>query len=284
MDLFDWKGFLLLAAIFVPLERLLAMHPEQKLLRRGWSNDLVYVVVNALLIKAGGVALFVGAVVLTEGWVPESLRTALSGQPVWLQFLQVLLVADVGFYLVHRLFHKVPWLWRFHAVHHSIEELDWLAAHRVHPVDQLLTKSASFLPCILLGYSEVAIGAYVLVYHWHSILLHANIRLPFGPLRWLVASPEFHHWHHSDHREAYDKNFAGQLAFLDVLFGTAHMTHGTTPTKYGCSDRVPPTYLAQLAYPFRRWFAPKRGRRNAQAHAPATAATMTSVPVAAERS
>lgn len=268
MDLFDWKGLLLLAVIFVPLERLLALHPEQKLLRRGLSNDLVYVVVNALVIKAGTIALFVAAVLVTEGWVPEALRTALSAQPAWLQFVQVLIIADIGFYLVHRLFHKVPWLWKFHAVHHSIEELDWLAAHRVHPVDQLLTKGASFVPCIVLGYSEAAIGAYVLVYHWHSILLHANIRIPFGPMRWLVASPEFHHWHHSDHREAYNKNFAGQLAVLDVVFGTAHMTHGTVPTKYGCSDRVPPTYLRQLAYPFRQWFGPKRKLRKTTAYGP----------------
>lgn len=253
MDWFDWKGFLLLAIIFVPLERLLAMHPEQALFRRGWLNDLIYVLVNGGLIKIGAAVIIVVGIILARAVVPQSFREAVGAQPYWLQVLQVLVIADLGFYFVHRMFHSVPWLWKFHAVHHSIDELDWLAAHRVHPVDQILTKSGSLLPCFALGYSEVALATFAMLYHWHSILLHANLRINFGPLRWLIASPEFHHWHHSDHRDAYDKNFAGQFAFLDVLFGTAHMTKGETPSKYGCSDPVPRTYWRQLAYPFRQW-------------------------------
>lgn len=252
MDFIDWKSFLLLLIIFVPLERLLAMNPEQALFRRGWWNDLVYVLVNGWLIKFGMVGMAVAGIVVTQALVPQSWRDAVAAQPYWFQTLQVLIIADVGFYLVHRAFHAVPWLWKFHAVHHSIEELDWLAAHRIHPVDQILTKSASLIPCFALGYSEVALAAFAVIFYWHAILLHANVRVDFGPLRWLIASPEFHHWHHSDHREAYDKNFAGQLAVLDVVFGTAHMPRGRTPTKYGCSDPVPPTYWQQLLYPFRQ--------------------------------
>lgn len=253
MELFDWKSFLLLVIIFVPLERLLAMHPEQAVFRRGWCNDLVYVLVNGWLIKVGVIGVVVGGIVLTEAVVPDAWRGAVASQPYWLQTVQVLVIADVGFYLVHRSFHAIPWLWKFHAVHHSIEELDWLAAHRVHPVDQILTKSASLIPCFALGYSEVALAAFAVIYHWQSILLHSNVRLNFGPLRWLIASPEFHHWHHSDHREAYDKNFAGQFAILDLVFGTAHMTRGQRPTKYGCTDPVPHVYWQQLLYPFRQW-------------------------------
>ena len=253
MDWFDWKGFLLLAVIFIPLERLLAMHPEQALFRRGWRNDLIYVLFNGGLIKFGAAAVIVVGIIFAQAIVPQPFREAVGAQPYWLQVLQVLVIADLGFYLVHRMFHSVPWLWKFHAVHHSIDELDWLAAHRVHPIDQILTKSGSLLPCFALGYSEVALATFAMLYHWHSILLHANLRINFGPLRWLIASPEFHHWHHSDHREAYDKNFAGQFAFLDVLFGTAHMTKDETPSKYGCSDPVPRTYWRQLAYPLRQW-------------------------------
>jgi sterol desaturase/sphingolipid hydroxylase (fatty acid hydroxylase superfamily) len=259
MDLFDWKAFLLLLIVFVPLERLLPMHPGQELFRRGWLNDLIYVIVNGWLIKLGLVTLLVISILVSRAILPQSWRDAVGAQPYWLQTLEVLVIADVGFYLVHRLFHAVPWLWQFHAVHHSIEELDWLAAHRVHPIDQILTKSASLIPCFALGYSEVALAAFAVIYHWHSILLHANVRMNLGPLRWLIASPEFHHWHHSDHREAYDKNFAGQFAFLDVVFGTAHMTRGQEPTKYGCSDPVPRTYWQQLLYPFRQW-RPKKVR------------------------
>jgi sterol desaturase/sphingolipid hydroxylase (fatty acid hydroxylase superfamily) len=253
MPLVDWTYLLILVLVFLPLERLLPMHPGQRVLRRDWLNDTVYLLVNGWIIKAGAVALILVGVGLLQLIVPEGLVEAVRSQPIWLQALQVLLIADLGFYLIHRLFHTVPWLWRFHAVHHSIEEMDWLAAHRVHPVDQILTKAGPLVPCFVLGYSEAALGLYAVLYQWHSVLLHANVRLHFGPLRWLVASPEFHHWHHSDHREAYNRNFAGQLALLDVLFRTAYLTRGRAPTRYGCSDPVPRTYGGQLLYPFRRW-------------------------------
>jgi sterol desaturase/sphingolipid hydroxylase (fatty acid hydroxylase superfamily) len=248
----DLKRLLLLIAVFVPAERLLALRHGQKLFRRGWGNDLVYYIVNAPIIGFGLAVIIVCTIIAAEWAVPASFRSAVAGQPYWLQTTEVILLADVGFYIAHLGFHKIPWLWRFHAVHHSIEELDWLAAHRVHPIDQIITKGVSLLPVFALGFSEMAIVTFGLIYGWHSILLHSNIKVSFGPLRWVLASPEFHHWHHANHREAYDKNFAGQLAMLDVVFGTAHMPEGRMPTQYGTDDPVPHTYLAQLIYPFRR--------------------------------
>ena len=190
MDLFDWKAFLLLLIIFLPLERLLPMHPEQTVFRRGCWNDLIYVVANNWLVKLGAAGLIVAGRVAAQAIVPPSWRDAVAAQPYWLQTAQVLVIADMGFYLVHRSFHAVPWLWQFHGP----------GARPANPV--------------ALAYSEVALAAFAAIYHWHSILLHANPRINFGPLRWLIASPEFHRWHHGDHREAYDKNFAGQFAFL----------------------------------------------------------------------
>ncbi len=189
--------------------------------------------------------------------IPDFVRAAVGAQPYWIQVLEVLVIADIGFYLIHRAFHTFPVLWKFHAVHHSIEELDWLAANRVHPVDQILTKAGSLIPCFALGFSEAALATYALIYQWHAILLHSNIKLKIGPLRWLLASPDFHHWHHSDHKEAYNKNYAGQLSLLDVLFKTAHMPDHQ-PTKYGCSDNVPETYGKQLLYPFQQLLRRRR--------------------------
>ena len=122
----------------------------------------------------------------------------------------------------------------------------------MHPVDQIITKGVSLLPVFALGFSGVSIAIFGLIYSWHSILLHANVRIKIGPLRWLIASPEFHHWHHANQREAYDKNFAGQLSVLDVVFRTAYMPKGKMPSKYGADDPVPHTYLSQLMYPFLR--------------------------------
>lgn len=255
-DLIGFKSFLLAALIFLPLEHILPLHPEQKIFRRGWLNDLTHVVLTGLIV---GVALAVEivAIIAVSDWlVPAGFKQMVADQPLLLQALELILLADLGFYCVHRLFHTIPFLWRFHAVHHSIEEMDWLAAHRVHPVDQILTKGASLIPCFALGFSTWTIIIFFGVYKWQSLLLHSNVKLNFGPLRWLVASPEFHHWHHGCEQEAHDKNFAAQSPFWDVVFGTLHMPRGRSPIGYGINDPVPRSYVDQLLYPFRENVAP----------------------------
>ena len=247
----DFGRLLLLAAVFVPLERLFALHSAQRILRRQWLNDVIYFALNGSIIGIGTTLLAISTILAAEALVPAPIQQAVAGQPFWLQTLEVILLADLGFYVAHLAFHKIPFLWKVHAVHHSIEELDWLAAHRVHPVDQILTKSISLLPIFAAGFSTEAITTFAVIYGWHSILLHANVRLDIGPLRWLVASPQFHHWHHANQPEAFDKNFAGQLAFLDVIFRTAYLPRGSGPVRYGTDDPVPDSYLRQLIYPFR---------------------------------
>lgn len=251
MNLIDFKELLLIVLIFVPLERVLALRPQQKILRAGWVIDLTHLFATGVLIKLGLAAMLAAMILGAERLVPAEWRAAVAGQPQWLQFIGVLLLADLGFYLAHRAFHAVPFLWRIHSVHHSIEAMDWLAAHRVHPIDQILTKSASFLPVFAFGFSAEPILAFALLYQWQSLLIHANTRIGFGPLRWILASPHFHHWHHANHPEARDKNFAGQVPLWDLCFGTLHMPRHA-PERYGIDDPMPQSYLGQLAYPFLR--------------------------------
>jgi sterol desaturase/sphingolipid hydroxylase (fatty acid hydroxylase superfamily) len=250
VDPFGLKLIFITCLVFLPLERLFALHPQQKVFRRDWTNDLIYLLLNGILIKLGLVAVVTASIFAAAQIIPASFQTAIGGLPIWVQIPAVIVLSDLGFYWTHRMFHAVPWLWRFHSIHHSIEELDWLAAARVHPVDQILTKGVSLIPVVALGFSEWAIGIYALLYQWQSILIHSNVRIGFGPLRWLVASPEFHHWHHSNDLEARDKNFAGQLSFLDALFGSIHMPHGQAPTAYGLDRPMPQRYAFQLLYPF----------------------------------
>ena len=252
MDILNVKGLLIAFLIFVPLERVLPLHREQKIFRRRFLTDVVYALVNGILIKAGLVLLVAAALATLGILVPTSVRTAVAGQPIWLQVVEIIAIADLGFYGAHRAFHAVPFLWRFHAIHHSIEELDWLAAHRVHPIDQTLTKAASLIPFVLLGYSGEAVVLFGLIYHAHAFLLHSNVRVGFGPLKWVIASPQFHHWHHANERAAYDRNFAGQLSILDVLFGTLHLPGSSVPARYGVDDPVSGSYIGHLAYPFLR--------------------------------
>lgn len=252
VDLFDFRLFFLGALLFVPLERLFGARKGQPALRRHWQLDLAYVFANGIVIRLGLTFIVLAALAASPGLVPAAVRHAVQAQPVWLQLAELLLISDLIFYLCHRLFHAVPMLWRFHQVHHSIEEMDWLAAHRIHPVDQILCKGASILPIFALGFSPAAIGIYALAYHLHTLLLHANLRLGFGPLRWLFTSPNFHHWHHCRDREAWDRNFGTQLALWDFLFGTAYLPQGRTADRFGIADPVPASYAGQLVHPFRR--------------------------------
>jgi membrane-associated phospholipid phosphatase len=179
------------------------------------------------------------------------LQRAVSSQPEWLQIIEIVLIADLGFYLAHRAMHAVPCLWRLHAIHHSIEDMDWLAGFRAHPLDQSVVKCAGVVPVFLLGFSGNAIGAYFLLYAWQSVFLHSNVRIRFGPgLRWLLASPEFHHWHHSKDYAIRNKNFAGQLPFIDAIFGSAYMPKGRRPTSFGIVEPMRQHCLLQLAMPF----------------------------------
>ena len=174
------------------------------------------------------------------------------GATFWLQAIEVLLLADLGFYLAHRAFHAVPALWRLHQIHHSIEEMDWLAAPASTRSTRSSPRALRSCPASRSASRNGRSRASRSLYHWHSLLLHSNVRLGFGPLERLIASPDFHHWHHAREREAWDRNFAGQLALWDFVFGTAHLPDGRQAQSFGVADPVPSGYAAQLLHPFRR--------------------------------
>ena len=247
---FDFQQYLLIALIFIPLELAFPLRAEQKLLRRHWRNDIVNLLGNGLLIQLGLLATVTAMLWAVGSIVPVGVAQSVRAQPVWLQAAEAILVADIGFYLAHRAFHAVPFLWKFHALHHSIEEMDWLAAYRIHPVDQILTKSLSYLPVFALGFSDAAIVIFAVSFKWQSVAIHSNSRIGLGPLKWIFATPQFHHWHHANEPGALDKNFASQLVFLDWVGGTLHMPKAL-PGRYGTDEPVPKRYDGQLLYPFR---------------------------------
>jgi sterol desaturase/sphingolipid hydroxylase (fatty acid hydroxylase superfamily) len=244
------KSLFLTAIIFIPLERILALR-TQAICRRHWLNDIVFSVANSYVVGAA-LSLLIFGVTLAANVCFPGFRSAVSLQPVWLQFIEILFLADLGLYWAHRAMHTVPFLWRLHRVHHSIEDLDWLAGARAHPLDTLFLKSASFMPVFVLGFSDGALSAFLLLYVWQAWFEHSNVSLRLGPgFRWLLASPEFHHWHHSNDDVARDMNFAGQLPFLDVIFGTAYMPKGLRPESFGIDEPMRQSYISQLFIPFR---------------------------------
>lgn len=245
-------GLLVAAAIFIPLEKAFALRRGQKAFREGWATDVAHFLLTGPLSKVCGILALAPLLLLARPLISPALQAAVASQPWPLQFVEALLVANLGAYFGHRLSHRVPLLWRFHAVHHSSQRMDWLAAARLHPLDQVAGKALAFVPLYLLGYGTETFGAYIALATAHAVLIHSNVRVNIGPLRWLVTTPEYHHWHHSSDPEADGKNFAGELPLLDLIFGTLHMPGRGEGAAYGTREPVPQGYIGQIAYPFRR--------------------------------
>lgn len=177
-------------------------------------------------------------------------RGPLSGLSFWSQLVLYLVASDVMLYAVHRSFHSAS-LWRYHAVHHSPEHLDWTSARRFHPVETALHFALPDFVLMALGISP-AIFLLTAPYNVaHSALVHANLDWSFGPFKYVLAGPVFHRWHHTDVERGGAKNFAPTFPVIDLLFGTFYMPSGVLPDRYGVDDEAfPNDFGRQLAYPF----------------------------------
>lgn len=230
----------ILAAIFVPLERFFALREQNR--RLDLVQDLGLYFLNSLLpaLLLGTPMAFVVAV--SRQMLPPEYFAWIAGFPLALQLAAVFLIGEVGFYWGHRLTHAWPFLWRFHAVHHAPGQLDWLINTHAHPVDIVFTRLCGLVPLYALGLagSHAAEGnlpaiLLVIVGTIWGFLLHANVRFSLGPLEHVIASPRFHHWHHS-RSEPLDRNFASMLPSIDRLFGTFHLPTSKWPNDYGLAD------------------------------------------------
>jgi len=258
-------AFALVAAVLWPIERRWPAIGGRRFYREGLGTDLAYWLFTPLITRWLTRLAVTTAVILLalRAGVPldgESIRAWASGTnavvrswPIALQVLAVLLLGDVVGYWMHRLFHGRS-LWRFHAVHHSSTEVDWLSSVRLHPVNDVLSRVAQVIPVLLLGFPATILAAYVPFLTFYALLLHANVPWTFGPLRYVLASPAFHRWHHTTRDEGLDKNFAGLFPFIDLLFGSFHMPPDRQPSRFGIrgGEPVPPDLLGQLVYPFRK--------------------------------
>lgn len=247
-----------LAAVLVPLERLFPARPDQPVRRQSFALNLCFWFFNPLftqVVSKAAVVVVCAGMCYLLGWpVDESILDGygpLGAQPLWLQAVEMLLMADFIDYWTHRWFH-VTRAWRFHAIHHSPEEMTWLASARMHPVNDFVTRTCQVVPALLIGFSLKAVLYVVPYLVFFVIVLHSNLKWDFGPLRWVFVSPLYHRWHHTKDEEGLDKNFAGLFPVWDILFGTAHFPK-REPEKFGVNHNPPPeTLWGQLVYPFRR--------------------------------
>ncbi len=250
-------AFLTFAAILTPLERLWPSR-RQPLRRTGFSTDLVFWVFTPLLGKlltfTVVTAVVIGLLSLTgrvfdltstEGWGP------VGRQPLWLQAIEVLFLADLIFYWAHRVFHTSR-LWPFHAVHHSNTQMDWLTSMRFHPVNDVISRTCQAVPLVLLGFAPAAVMVMIPVVVAFIVITHGNLPWTWGPLRYVFVSPVYHHWHHSTDEQAVDKNFAGVLVLWDWLFGTLYLPKHARPVEYGVAGaKLPGGLFGLLVYPFK---------------------------------
>lgn len=197
-----------LGLILWPLELLHPRHAP-RFTARTWLADLGYLVLGALVLR-GAVEPLLAALAHV---LPA--RSSTAGR-LFLGFLG----AELATYGVHRAMHKVPLLWRLHAVHHAPRQLDWLKAWRQHPLEVAIHAVAAALPGLLLGAPLSGLGALIVLRRMYTAFLHANVRLELGPLAHILATPAFHHAHHSHDPRLFNANYASTFPFIDRLFGT----------------------------------------------------------------
>lgn len=242
----------LLSLLFVPLERWFGgRHAPRP--RRELRHDLFYYTISSLMpvvVISIPTALMA---VAAQHVVPAALSAFVAGMPAVARIALAFLVGETGFYWGHRLSHEIPWLWRFHALHHSTEHMHFLANTRTHPVDMVITRLFGLVPLYLLGLaapsvegSAVPVLVLVVGQAW-GFFIHANVRWRLGPLEWLVTTPAFHHWHHT-RNEHINLNYASTLPVLDRVFGS-HYLPAHWPAEYGTDTPHPDTVVGQLLDP-----------------------------------
>jgi len=249
--------FAICMIVFSVLAMLLPLHPRQPLWRRESYLDtvywflpsIVYAPISMMMVGAGLYLMHGGDEQRIEAFINQG-YAPISSQPLWLQFVLLLVISDFIQYWIHRVFHRSAF-WKFHAIHHSPKSVDWMVAARFHPINFIVSSMFVGTLMVMLGFSPVLFAMMVPFNYLYSGLVHANVKWTFGPLQYWFASPVFHHWHHTMSDQGGNKNFAATLAIYDVIFGTFYMPKDKLPEQYGVDhDDVPESFVGQLFYPF----------------------------------
>lgn len=236
-----------LVALYVPLERAWAAR-AQKHLRPGIGLDLWYLVWQHALMLSVLVAFNTWLQASVGPLAPRALTRAIDTLPFLAQVALVVVLGDVLLYWGHRMCHAVPVLWRFHAVHHSVTRLDFVAAYREHPLDGLFSQLCLNLPAFFLGVGVHSVVGLFVLRGAFATFVHANVRMPLGPIGILFGDPVLHRWHHAK-VDRCRHNFANVAPYLDLIFGTHHRP-ADERYELGLSEPFPATFPGQMVGPF----------------------------------
>ena len=261
--------YLIILSLFVwVLEVVVPWRKKQPVFRKDFWLDAFYMFFNFFLfslvaynaISNVGVELFNDLLRLFG--IENLVAIHVESLPIWSQFLLLFLLADFIQWGVHVILHRVPWMWEFHKVHHSVREMGFAAHLRFHWMETIFYKTALYLPLTMIGFG---IDDFFLL-HAFTILIghlnHSNINISWGPLKYVLNSPVMHIWHHSknlpDDRK-YGMNYGISLSLWDYLFGTAHVPHDGRDIELGFDDVAdyPDSFVAQMKEPFVKNQEPK---------------------------
>ena len=259
---YEYESLVVVIVLFilvVPMEKIFPRHKGQKVRRPKWTLDVTYAlsqpflnvfgVIFAVIISFFSFTWVLGLIVRYFGLVEMI--------PGYIQPIVAFMLFDFFGYWAHRWYHEVPELWKFHSIHHSPEHMDWISGFRIHPMDFALIGPGFFF-LIFAGFSPETSGILAVLQIITGLFLHANVGWKLRPLHRLIPTPEFHHWHHANEKEAHCSNYAGFLPLWDIVFGTYYMPPDKRPEKYGVDDELPEGMLGQLMHPIRDWGNPLR--------------------------
>lgn len=251
-----------LSLLVFAFEIIIPWRKKQPIFRKGFWLDAFYMIFNYFLfsligynaLSNVGVELFNDFLGLFG--IDNLVAIEVQDFPVWAQLLIMFVIADFIQWNVHRMLHRVPWLWKFHQVHHSVKQMGFAAQFRFHFVETLVYKSAQYIPLAMIGFG---IEQFFVV-HMFSVFIghlnHANLDWSYGPLGYILNNPRMHIWHHAkalppEHK--YGMNFGLSLSIWDYLFGTAYIPKSGKNIEIGFDgdERFPHDFTGQLTYPFK---------------------------------
>ncbi|MGI9607731.1 MAG: sterol desaturase family protein [Acidimicrobiales bacterium] len=246
-------AIIVLFAIIVPFEKLYPRQKGQKLRRPLLTTDIGFALAGPFLnIFAIAAVVLIGG--LSLAWLPGlAIRPLVSQIPTAAMPFVGFFLFDFASYWTHRFAHEVPFMWRFHSVHHSPEHMDWVSGFRVHPFDGVLIAPGFFF-LIGAGFDAEVAGIFAILQIILGIFFHANVRVRWRILDRVACNPEFHHWHHSSEDDAVGHNYGAGLPWWDLMFGTFFMPKkaaGRRPKRYGVSEPLPRHMIGKLTYPCR---------------------------------
>ncbi len=253
-------GLILVSAFVYALELVFPWRKSQARIRQDFWLDGFYMFFNFFLFWL--VAYNAVSNVVVEAFADlrrsiglESLAWCdVSTLPIALLLVLMFVLRDFIQYWIHRLLHRVPRLWDFHKVHHSVEQMGFAAHLRYHWMETVVYRTIEYLPLAMIGFGIQEFFVINMIALTIGHINHANFRPPIGPLRYIFNSPQMHIWHHAKEMpRRYGANYGLSLSVWDWLFGTVYWPGSgrDIPLGFAHVEDYPDHFLTQMAFPFK---------------------------------